>query len=818
MTTYAGPILTLDSLVYNLDAINVYSWNVGRKIWSDLSTKKNNSEFINEPALDNVNGAFNFANGNSQHVRFIPFDGTEIGNFEFLTGDFTIEVWIYPESFATYTHMFCLNNQSTFALKADITTGNIYFTSTAFNTFNHAGLSTWTLNLNQWNHVVLKRQSGVAYGYLNGVLRGSKTGFTNNIPGDLNVLIRNGGVAEYSQCKIRTVRAYKKALSDSEVLRNYINFAQRTYKPPTVTQVFSTAIAVASRSTAIGVAISPYIPVTATGGFGKYTYSISPALPSGVLFDIDTGEITGISTAISSINYTITVKDALGASSSRTISFNIIAPPIVLTRIIAAQNLPVNQSGVNFTPIVGSDGFGILTYSISPALPTGLNFNTSTGAITGTPTALRSSTTFTVTVTDQVTPTPQTASNTFTLSVFPAPLTVTVSESSLNAFVNAAFTATPVTASGGFGALTYSISSALPAGLSLNTSTGAITGTPTAVQGTTSRNITVTDQTTPTAQTGAGSFTLTVAASLYSFSTFTFTTGGTTGNTGPSLATMLSSYNTVANPWLNNSSYFNVVGGQQYWTVPITGAYRIEAKGARGGNGAAGSGGPGATIAGDFTLTQGEIIYILVGQPGGDRPGSDSNSAGAGGGGTYVVRTPYNTNGSILVIAGGGGGSGSASGGGAGQSGNAGQSGLGSPPGVGGTNGGGGGGGQSGIAGNGATPGGNGSSCSFGAGGGGFFSRGGANCSGAAPLVEGQSFISGGLGGPTDTGRQGAPGGFGGGGGVGHRPPGGGGYSGGGGCGGQSGGGGGGSFNSGTNVSNVSGNNAGPGQVIITKL
>jgi hypothetical protein len=267
MTTFAGPILTLDGLIYNLDAVNIYSWNVGRKAWNDLSTRRNNAEFIGNPILDNVNGAFNFANGNSQHVRHVPLSTASAGDFEFGTGDFTIEVWIYPESFSTYTHMFCLNNQNTFALKADITNGNIYFASTAFSTFNHAALSTWTLNLNQWNHVVLKRQSSIAYGYLNGQLRGSKTGFTNNIPDDLPVLIRNGGVAEYSQCKIRKVRVYNRSLSDAEILRNYINFSQRTYNPPTVLQAFSTSISVPTANAAIGTVITPYIPVIAAGGF-----------------------------------------------------------------------------------------------------------------------------------------------------------------------------------------------------------------------------------------------------------------------------------------------------------------------------------------------------------------------------------------------------------------------------------------------------------------------------------------------------------------------------------------------------------------------
>ncbi len=657
MTTYAGPILTLDGLIFNLDVFNTSTWNIGRSLWKDLSTKKNNATFVGIPTLDNVNGSFDFANGNSHHISHVSNDGASIGDFEFGTGDFTIEVWIYPQSFSTYTHMFCLDNQNTFALKADITNGNIYFTSTAFNTFNHAALSTWTLTLNQWNHVVLKRQNGVAFGYLNGQLKGSKTGFTNNIPGNLTALIRNGGVAEYSQCKIRTVRAYNKSLTDLEIYRNYLNFSQRTYKAPTVASVFSTLIAVATRSATIGVQSQPYVPVVASGGFGVYTYSISPALPNGMSLDIDSGEISGLPTGIASGNFTITVKDALGTSSSRVISFSVVAPPITVTRIISSRSLPVNQAGVNFTPIVGTDGFGTLTYSISPSLSTGLSFNTSTGAITGTPTALRTTTTYTVTITDQVTPTPQTANSTFTLDVFPAPLSVSVATSTLSAFVTTSFSATPVLGSGGFGSLTYSINPALPAGLSLTSSTGLISGTPSSASASTNYTITVTDQTTPTAQTGTGIFNLSVTAGLYSFSSFTFTTAGTVGETGPTLATLLSTYNTGANPWLNNASYFNVSNGIQQWTVPITGSYTIESAGSR--SSGRRTSGQGVIIRSTFNLTQGDVINILVGQP--ERQLNLSTTPTGGGGGTFVVKriTPLTSTqaSDILIIAGGGGGS-----------------------------------------------------------------------------------------------------------------------------------------------------------------
>jgi hypothetical protein len=72
-----------------------------------------------------------------------------------------------------------------------------------------------------------------------------------------------------------------------------------------------------------------------------------------------------------------------------------------------------------FIPVSFIGGAGTVTYSISPSLPAGLSFNTSNGAISGTPTGALQTTTYTVTGTDA---TSNTASGTFTLSIQSAPV------------------------------------------------------------------------------------------------------------------------------------------------------------------------------------------------------------------------------------------------------------------------------------------------------------------------------------------------------------------------------------------------------------
>ena len=154
--------------------------------------------------------------------------------------------------------------------------------------------------------------------------------------------------------------------------------------------------------------------------------------------------------------------------------------------------------------------------------------------------------------------------------------------------------------------------------------------------------------------------TITDLSALYPFTAFTFTNGPAKGNTGPNLSQSLSSYDTATNTWLNNSQYFNVTNGIQLWTVPATGNYTIEAYGASGGySNATTYVGRGAYIKGQFALTQGDKIKILVGQTGSSNVSPRSEYSG--GGGTFVVKNTVGTptNSDIFVIAGGGGGVGS---------------------------------------------------------------------------------------------------------------------------------------------------------------
>lgn len=123
---------------------------------------------------------------------------------------------------------------------------------------------------------------------------------------------------------------------------------------------------------------------------------------------------------------------------------------------------------------------------------------------------------------------------------------------------------------------------------------------------------------------------------LYYFDTFTFTTLGTSGRRGPD-----STSEYINPPW--NPGQFSIVDGQQYWTVPASGLYHIEASGAYAVT-------PGRVVSGDVNLYEGQILQILVGQqPTPLTAVTLDNITVGGGGGTFIM-----TNGTPLIVASGG--------------------------------------------------------------------------------------------------------------------------------------------------------------------
>ena len=260
---------------------------------------------------------------------------------------------------------------------------------------------------------------------------------------------------------------------------------------------------------------------TASGG-PVVSWSISPTLPSGLSFSTQTGAISGTPSVLSaSTSYTVTATNGGGSGTATVIiAVNDIAPSAV-TYSPSTLTLVKNTAMNTVTPT--ASGGAVTSWSISGTLPTGLSFSTTTGAISGTPTVVQTTAqTYTVTASN----TGGSATTTVTIIVNDeAPSSITYSPSSLTLTKGSAMTTVTPTASGGT-VNSWSIAPTLPSGLSFDTSTGAISGTPTVVSSSTSYTVTATNLG------GSGTATVTIQVNdvspysiVYSPSSFTLTKG-----------------------------------------------------------------------------------------------------------------------------------------------------------------------------------------------------------------------------------------------------------------------------------------------------
>jgi len=229
--------------------------------------------------------------------------------------------------------------------------------------------------------------------------------------------------------------------------------------------------------------------LAAAGGVNPYLWSAS-SLPTGLtLSPAGVLQQTG-PVASGTKNLAFTVTDGNSVSAGRTLTLN------VGTLGISNTSLPVwTQNSPSYSAQLTNSGTptGSITWSVpasgAGSLPAGLSLNGTTGAITGTPTVSGS---FTVspTLTDAtgaVVNSTLTKSLSLTINPSPSILTTSLPSGNLAGAYNQQLILT-----GGTLPATWQVTGSLPPGLSFNTGTGAITGTPTA-SGTYNFSVLVTD-------------------------------------------------------------------------------------------------------------------------------------------------------------------------------------------------------------------------------------------------------------------------------------------------------------------------------------
>jgi DNA-binding beta-propeller fold protein YncE len=146
-----------------------------------------------------------------------------------------------------------------------------------------------------------------------------------------------------------------------------------------------------------GVAIAADSPAS-TGG-AVTSYGVSPALPAGLTLSTSTGIISGTpTTPAATAYYTVTASNT-GGSATATLSITVNdAAPAGLTYTTGTVVYTVGTPIAANSP--SSTGGAITSYGVSPALPAGLSLDDDTGIISGTPTAIATTASYTVMATN----------------------------------------------------------------------------------------------------------------------------------------------------------------------------------------------------------------------------------------------------------------------------------------------------------------------------------------------------------------------------------------------------------------------------------
>ncbi|HMZ20198.1 MAG TPA: putative Ig domain-containing protein, partial [Blastocatellia bacterium] len=216
----------------------------------------------------------------------------------------------------------------------------------------------------------------------------------------------------------------------------------------------------------IGTAYTQTITTTPVGG---YSFVItSGALPMGLMLDAGSGVISGTPTGNGTFNFTIMATGACSAGRAYTVTIG------CASITVNSASLPNAAAGIAYNQSIPVTPAGNYTFSlIQGSLPSGLTLNSATGVVSGLPSVVG---TYNFVIKAQ------SANDCYTTQSYALQIncpTVSLSPTTLPPGSMAAAYNQNISAAPAGGGYRFNVTDgALPTGLILNPSTGALTGTP----------------------------------------------------------------------------------------------------------------------------------------------------------------------------------------------------------------------------------------------------------------------------------------------------------------------------------------------------
>ena len=217
------------------------------------------------------------------------------------------------------------------------------------------------------------------------------------------------------------------------------------------------------------------ITIEATDNSGQAVTNKVNGLPSGVTFDSETNTISGTPTKVGSYPITVTTTDASGNETTTNFTIKVVDTTLPVVTSITNQskvNTPIDKIAIEAT-----DNSGQSVINKVSGLPTGVTFDSETNTISGTPTKVGSYL-IVVTTTDASGNKTETK---FTIEVVDktAPTVTAIENQSKE--VNTPIDKIAIEATDNSGQVVTNKVSGLPDGVSFNSDTNTISGTPTKV-------------------------------------------------------------------------------------------------------------------------------------------------------------------------------------------------------------------------------------------------------------------------------------------------------------------------------------------------